>query len=192
MTRPQVRVLPGVLANDLVDASRASSLTSSRLCACHTRRVAVQLRPMAPQRAEGFMDRARSRFVADQITAGERPAEAERTAAMIEQRSFPDGPIAAGHLLFDIMIDEVVGGHVWLAPPEGDDATAWLLWDIEVESAQRGRGAGRATMQALEDEVRRRGGCEIVLSVFGWNTVARHLYEALGYDVVSLRMRKLL
>jgi ribosomal protein S18 acetylase RimI-like enzyme len=152
--------------------------------------VSVGLKVMKQDRAAGFMDHARSRFVADLIRSGERPVDAQRTAAAIEQRTFPDGPIAAGHLLFDVMSDDVVAGHVWLAGPEGDDSTAWFLWDIELEPAFRGRGVGRMVMEVLEEEVRRRGGREIVLSVFGWNTVARRLYEALGYEVDSLRMRK--
>jgi ribosomal protein S18 acetylase RimI-like enzyme len=38
--------------------------------------------------------------------------------------------------------------------------------------------------------VRSRGMTSLGLNVFGQNTVARGLYESLGYDVTALQMKK--
>ena len=68
-------------------------------------------------------------------------------------------------------------------------AGAWL-YDITIDEAARGRGLGRATMLALEAEVKALGFAEIGLNVWGGNEVARSLYRSLGYAEVSVGMRK--
>ena len=50
-------------------------------------------------------------------------------------------------------------------------------------SAQRGRGYGRALMEAADREAQRRGAQSIGLNVFGRNDVARRMYESSGYQV---------
>ena len=69
------------------------------------------------------------------------------------------------------------------------DRRRWL-YDITIDEAARGRGFGRATMLALEGEVKALGFAEIGLNVWGGNEVARSLYRSLGYAEVSVGMRK--
>jgi ribosomal protein S18 acetylase RimI-like enzyme len=45
-------------------------------------------------------------------------------------------------------------------------------------------------MMLAEEEARLVGATHLGLNVFGQNTIARHLYERLGYSIVSLRMSK--
>jgi ribosomal protein S18 acetylase RimI-like enzyme len=45
-------------------------------------------------------------------------------------------------------------------------------------------------MRLAEDQARAAGASQIGLNVFGHNTVARHLYEALGYETTAVLMRK--
>ena len=47
-------------------------------------------------------------------------------------------------------------------------------------------------MLAAEDVVREAGLAEVSLNVFGFNDVARRLYDSLGYRVVSTAMTKTL
>jgi ribosomal protein S18 acetylase RimI-like enzyme len=54
----------------------------------------------------------------------------------------------------------------------------------------RGRGLGRRVIELVEVEVGRLGGTTLGLSVFGTNTRTRRLYESLGYEPTSIRMRK--
>src|SRR4029453_9727851 len=65
-----------------------------------------------------------------------------------------------------------------------------FLYDIEIESAFRGRGLGRQLMLLIEEEARRRGFTEIRLNVFGGNELARSLYRSLGYAEFAIAMRK--
>jgi ribosomal protein S18 acetylase RimI-like enzyme len=46
-------------------------------------------------------------------------------------------------------------------------------------------------MRLAEDEARARGMTSLGLNVHGQNTVARSLYESLGYEITALQMKKL-
>jgi GNAT superfamily N-acetyltransferase len=58
--------------------------------------------------------------------------------------------------------------------------------DMGVLPEHRGRGIGKALLQAIEDEARRRGACKITLEVLSGNARARALYLALGYGDYQL------
>ena len=79
-------------------------------------------------------------------------------------------------------------GVVWVAL-DRRPGEAWI-YDIEVNAEQRGKGYGRALLQAAEEEAARHGSKAIGLNVFGTNTVARQLYESSGYQITALNMRK--
>jgi ribosomal protein S18 acetylase RimI-like enzyme len=81
-------------------------------------------------------------------------------------------------------------GALWLStnPPDGADG-AWVS-EVEVERSQRGNGYGREIMTLAEAECRARGIHQLRLNVFGYNVVARRLYESLGYSVLFQKMAK--
>ncbi|MCJ2179853.1 GNAT family N-acetyltransferase [Novosphingobium album (ex Hu et al. 2023)] len=60
------------------------------------------------------------------------------------------------------------------------------IHDIAVKPGARGKGIGRALMQAVEQEARARGACKITLEVLGGNERAKALYAALGYGNYAL------
>ena len=119
------------------------------------------------------------------------PDEARGKAAADCSRLFPDGRPATGMHLF---VAEVAGtpvGHLWLAEqaPGGLAETAYI-YDVEVRETQRGRGYGRAIMDAAERQAASFGATSLALNVFGTNRVARGLYESMGYQTMSVQMRK--
>lgn len=82
--------------------------------------------------------------------------------------------------------DDVRVGWVWLSPAPsflgaGHERTCWLT-QLTVEEAERGRGWGRAILDALDRHACHRGHTEIWLRVFDWNVVAQRLYRSHGYD----------
>lgn len=94
------------------------------------------------------------------------------------------------------------GHHFWrITTPDGDAVgDLWVqigpakgrafIYFIGIDEAFRGKGYGRAAMQALEAAVRPRGATRIDLSVFGDNATAIHLYQSLGYQIQAMGMRK--
>ena len=65
-----------------------------------------------------------------------------------------------------------------------------FLYDLWVDPPERGRGYGRAAMEALEAEARSRGLPVVEFNVWGGNAVARSLYRTLGYEERSVFMGK--
>jgi len=61
---------------------------------------------------------------------------------------------------------------------------------LRIEVGLRGKGYGKQTMLLIEEKARELGLKSIGLHVFGVNTVARNLYEGLGYEISSLNMQK--
>jgi len=58
--------------------------------------------------------------------------------------------------------------------------------DMAVMPGHRGLGIGRALLQAVEDEARKRGACKVTLEVLSGNERAKALYLALGYGDYQL------
>jgi ribosomal protein S18 acetylase RimI-like enzyme len=131
-------------------------------------------------------------YAADHGAAGDWPAEvAESRAAEQTDQLLPEGVNTPGVVM--LVAETTEGdpvGQVWLAlERQGGGGGAWI-YDIEIFPEHRGRGFGRALLQAAEEEVERHGVHSIGLNVFGANRVARDLYESAGYDVASMYMTK--
>jgi len=107
-------------------------------------------------------------------------------------RVFTAGLDSPGQLVFRVLAGDEPVGTLWLAVPGQDDPTMAWVYDIEIEPGYRGRGYGRAAMLAAEAEARARGMSSIGLNVHGQNTVARSLYDSLGYATMALQMKKAL
>lgn len=73
-----------------------------------------------------------------------------------------------------------------LAPNRAEQAD---IQTIAVVESARGRGLGRALMNAMLSEARGRGAREVFLEVRADNPGARHLYESLGFEQISVRKR---
>jgi ribosomal protein S18 acetylase RimI-like enzyme len=135
---------------------------------------------------------SRGEYVRERVVAGEPEEVARRLSDEQHASLFPDGRPGAGHRLLVIEQDGDPIGMVWVGPhpqrPERSDSV-WL-YNIEIDQACRGRGAGRAALELLEQRLRADGRTELALNVFGHNSVARHLYSSAGYREVAVTMAK--
>jgi GNAT superfamily N-acetyltransferase len=121
------------------------------------------------------------------IDAGNSPEEAESNIERNRSQLFVGDDLAEGQFIFDVLRGDEKIGTLWLGIRSGSD---WWIYDIIVDEEHRGTGLGRPTLRAAEEYVLAHGGTRLGLNVFGPNTVARHLYDAVGYEVVSTQMLK--
>lgn len=124
------------------------------------------------------------------LEAGFTQREASLNIERNKSSLFVEGSPIGDQRLFDVMDDDVLVGRLWLAKIDDQGANEWFVYDVIIDQKFRGRGLGRSTMQAAEDDVRSQGGTKLTLNVFGPNTVARGLYQSMGYSVLAVGMRK--
>jgi ribosomal protein S18 acetylase RimI-like enzyme len=88
--------------------------------------------------------------------------------------------------------DGTYAGHLWLCE-EGDAFSGlrrmWVL-TVAIVAKYRSRGWGRLLMERAVGEARTRNIAAVGLSVAADNTVARKLYEEMGFEATRLHMIK--
>lgn len=150
----------------------------------------VHLEPMPATRLALWVERTFEEYIEDRVRAGDSLDEAHANAERNHHKLFPAGHPAPGHLILDVLHDDLPVGFLWIGPRSDENPTAWWVWDIEIELEHRGKGWGREVMVLAEQAAAEHGAASLGLNVFGFNTVARHLYESLGYETTSLQMAK--
>ncbi|SMQ74079.1 GNAT family N-acetyltransferase [Agreia sp. VKM Ac-1783] len=153
----------------------------------------VHLVPMSPERFPAWLERSRDEYERDLIVTGESHEEARRHSAESMDGVFASGAPTALNAVFDL-VDELERyvGYLWLGRSDSGDDTSWWIWDVLVDEHHRGRGIGREAMNLAEDYARSHGAQTLGLSVFAFNAAARTLYDSVGYEPVSVKMRKTL
>ncbi|RKR75097.1 GNAT family N-acetyltransferase [Frondihabitans australicus] len=159
----------------------------------------VSLKPMDPATFEQWKVVNRAEYVESRMKAGESREAAQDNANRSFERYFPNGVPGPDQVVFDVVdtpddaadgpSEGEVVGVLWIGVSDAANR-AWYVYDIEMHESQRGRGLGRQTMLLAEAEARARGAQSLGLNVFGFNTVARHLYESLGYEPTAIQMKK--
>lgn len=99
------------------------------------------------------------------------------------------GDLAANPQAFSMLArldDEAVGlANCFMGYSTFAAAPLVNIHDLAVLPGHRGRGIGRALMEAVEAEALKRGACKVTLEVLSGNP-ARHLYAAQGYGDYQL------
>ncbi len=140
---------------------------------------------------DAWVERSPAEYAAGHVAAGNWPAEGSLERARAEFRTLlPDGLETKGQELWSIRdSDGRHAGILWVGPRPNAER-ALFIWDIEVEPEARGRGIGRAALEALHAWARDHGYDRVGLHVFGANDVARRLYLRLGYLETDVAMEK--
>ena len=152
---------------------------------------ALTLTPMTEAEYADFVERSQ-RGYAEQIAAsGSMDADAAARKATDDfARLLPDGLASPGMHLWTARVGDEPVGIGWIEVREHPSGTSAYVFDVEVAEQHRGRGLGRALMEALHDAARELGATSISLNVFGQNTTAIRLYDSLGYAVTSQQMKR--
>jgi ribosomal protein S18 acetylase RimI-like enzyme len=117
-------------------------------------------------------------------------ADAVEKASEDYARLLPRGLATPDHYLYAAYDGPAQVGLLWLNLQTRANGVEGFVYAVEVFPDFRRQGYGGAIMTAAESVVSGRGGAAIGLNVFGSNVGARSLYEQLGYETVSVQMRK--
>jgi ribosomal protein S18 acetylase RimI-like enzyme len=115
----------------------------------------------------------------------------ENMSAFLES-VIPRGARTEGHRL-SIVEDAATGervGYTWWGERELDAGPAAWIYDVFIDEPRRGRGYGRALMEALEVQVREAGLARMELHVWVDNDPATSLYRSLGFVPTGMEMFK--
>ncbi|TFD56682.1 GNAT family N-acetyltransferase [Cryobacterium sp. Hh38] len=151
----------------------------------------VTLQRILTSEFPAWLDRSCTEYVSDLVTQGGSHEEAQRRAVESMARLFPDGAPSPGNEVFHVMNEAGAAvGYLWIGQDVSADPGAWWVWDVVINVDQRGQGFGRAAMLLGEEYAHSHGAQSLGLSVFGFNTGARGLYNSLGYETTSVKMLK--
>jgi ribosomal protein S18 acetylase RimI-like enzyme len=153
----------------------------------------IRLQTKSPTDTAAWLVAMWSHYADELVGAGFTPKEAKQNIERNKKTLFDNDIPNDSQRIFDVLDDDVAIGSLWLAMrEEGNEGNSgeWFIYDIVIDPEHRGKGLGRSTMQAAEEYVRSEGGTRLALNVFGPNTVARRLYESMGYGVLAIGMKK--
>jgi ribosomal protein S18 acetylase RimI-like enzyme len=146
---------------------------------------------MTVQEYDAWYPTAVTDYAEEHIKAGSMPADtAHEKAAQQFKDLLPEGLETPAHHLLTGEADGERVGLLWLNIPTDGENVAAFVYAVEVEKDQRGKGYGRGMMIGAETYAREHGATVIKLHVFGDNTVARGLYDSLGYVATNVNMAK--
>jgi ribosomal protein S18 acetylase RimI-like enzyme len=145
---------------------------------------------MTPEEYDAYARHAEEDYAQEVHRSGQADLDAARKrAADSFAELLPDGLDSPHMHLWTAVVDDEPVGMGWVELREGSATTSAYIFNVELREEARGRGLGRQLMLALHEEARGLGATSISLNVFGHNTVARRLYESLGYAVTSQNMK---
>lgn len=153
--------------------------------------MSIQLQKLPTEDFKSWLQRSTNEYIGDLVASGQNPAQASAQAKSTMDSAFLQGHPTADNAVFNVYHENLgVVGYLWVGTDTSEDPAAWWIWDIVIDSDQRGKGLGRRTMLLAEDYARSMGARTLGLNVFGFNTTALELYKSVGYETTSLKMRK--
>ncbi|PKH44224.1 Acetyltransferase (GNAT) family protein [Nocardioides alpinus] len=152
----------------------------------------VRLRRMTQEEFDTYRAGSERAYALEMAASGQLDLDAaEKRSALEYAELLPDGLDSPQMHLWTAEAGDPAEpvGLGWIELRErSSGVTAWV-YDVKVDAERRGRGLGRALMEALHDAARDLGATSISLNVFGHNATAIHLYESLGYAVTAQQMK---
>lgn len=159
----------------------------------------IELRPMTGQDYERYLAYAVEAYGETMVRRGDwEKAQADELARKTLQDLLPQGPSTPGHRLLAIhdpalaQRQDSCVGFLWIGFAEEDGQPSAYIYDFVILEPYRRRGYGKAALRALEDLVRSAGAHMIKAHVTNENTVARALYDTIGYTVDQVTLTKLI
>ena len=150
-----------------------------------------KLIPMTQPEFEAFLERLIPDYAADNVRAGYWSEEEALEKSRKQTISLlPDGLQTKDHYLYTLYEGDNAVGMIWLRAELDRPIKSGFIFDVEIKEEFRGKGYGKQAMLLIEEKARELGVKRMGLHVFGYNDVAKNLYERIGYKVSSTNMLK--
>ncbi len=153
----------------------------------------LRLIPMSQSEFDAYLGTAVADYAQAHAKAGDcEPEKALELAQQDYQSLLPDGLQSHNQFLFSA-VDETGGGPravglIWFAVKDKPGRKTAFIYDFRIADEFQGQGHGKEMMMRFEEVAKEMGISKSSLHVFGFNVAARHLYEKMGYQVVSIAM----
>lgn len=153
----------------------------------------ISLRAMTKEEYPAYLEY----FVHDYACEIESNYGISRCAALARAKQeisalLPEGVNTEGQVLLCIVAQsdktDTHTGYLWYKP-DPDQGTVFI-YDFHLFNSCQGQGLGKQSLRAFEEYLQAKGFTEIRLRVAGDNARARHVYEASGFGVTGVNMRK--
>lgn len=152
---------------------------------------AISLTRMTQEEYDVWIARSLANYRDENIKNGLTFEEAQKKSDEDFKRLLPFGRNSEDQYIYSIKENGNSWiGTLWFGVRGASDNRKAFIYDIVLDESTRGKGYGKKAMLLLETEVQNLGLRHIGLHVFGHNTVARNLYESLGYGITNLNMEK--
>jgi ribosomal protein S18 acetylase RimI-like enzyme len=153
----------------------------------------IKLLQMDESTFQSFLSQSTKDYAEDKVKSGAwDPDNALKLSQEAMTRFLPSGLHTEGAYLYSVVEadDDTHIGYIWFNVTEGRGGREAFIYDIYIYEPHQGKGYGKQTMQALDEEARKMGVTKIGLHVFGQNTRAFELYKKMGYIVTDISMSK--
>jgi ribosomal protein S18 acetylase RimI-like enzyme len=139
---------------------------------------------------EEFLERSIPEYAADHVRAGNwTESESLEKSRKEFEELLPQGLKTEDNFLYTLFDGGQAVGMTWIKA-KTHPSKSGFIYDVFVEEKFRGKGYGKSLMLLLEEKAREMGLKSLELHVFGSNTVARKLYETIGYETTNVLMSK--
>ena len=147
--------------------------------------------PMTQPEYEEYLKHLIPDYAADNVRAGywDESEALEKSRQQIESL-LPQGLQTKDHYIFILVDGDQSIGMIWLKAELSRAVKNGFIFDVVVDEKFRGKGYGKQIMLLIEEKARELELKSIGLHVFAYNTVAKNLYEGIGYETTSLNMIK--
>lgn len=153
----------------------------------------VTLQAMKEEEYRVFLTRLVADYAKEKVTAGTwAEGEAQKLSEQAVLSLLPEGLNTKDHSLFSVREEQtgVQLGELWVHYRAVGGGREAFIYEIIIFEEYQGKGYGKATMQALDEEARKQGAASIGLHVFAHNERAHQLYLKSGYVATDITMKK--
>ncbi|SDY95507.1 GNAT family N-acetyltransferase [Bacillus sp. 166amftsu] len=153
----------------------------------------ITLKPMNKEEFQLYISAAIENYAKNKVTSGNwSEDEAINLSKKEFSRLLPKDEKSELNYLYSIFQDQQLVGMIWIAQTSTTNPDQGYIFDFIIYEPHRGKGYGKQAMKEIEIIAKELGMNKIGLHVFGHNTVARGLYEKLGYEITNINMMKVI